>query len=141
MIVLDTNVVSELMRSSPSASVVGWVDRQADETLYLAAWTLAEIRFGIASLPQGKRRETLSRTFEEAIRPLFRDQILGFDEAASETYAELRARCRSNGTAISDADAHIAAVARAHRCHIATRDVAPFRAAGLHVVNPFVSPR
>ena len=78
MIVLDTNVVSELMRSAPSQSVIDWVDRQADITLYLTSLTLAEIRYGIASLPAGRRRSDLSDAFEHRIRPLFADRVLSF---------------------------------------------------------------
>ena len=139
MIVLDTNVISELMRAQPSPSVVSWVDRQLDSTLYLTVLTLAEIRFGIAALPKGRRRTALTRAFEDGIRPLFSDRILDFDEQASIEYAELRANARRRGVALSDADALIGAIVRTHRCKIATRDEGPFKAAGLHVINPFTS--
>lgn len=138
MIVLDTNVVSELMRLQPDPQVVSWVDKQAETTLYLTALTLAEIRFGIAALPAGSRRTTLRSVFEDAIRPLFADRVLSFDEAASREYAELRATARIRGRAIGDADALIAAVTRAHRFQIASRDTAPFTVADLEVINPFV---
>ena len=137
MIVLDTNVVSELMRSAPSQSVIDWVDRQADITLYLTSLTLAEIRYGIASLPAGRRRSDLSDAFEHQIRPLFADRVLSFDEAASVEYAVLRADARSKGAAIGDADALIAAVVRVHGFQIATRDMNPFEAAGLRVIDPW----
>lgn len=139
MIVLDTNVISELMRAQPSPSVVSWVDRQLDSTLYLTVLTLAEIRFGIAALPKGRRRTALTRAFEDGIRPLFADRILNFDEQASIEYAELRANAHRRGVALSDVDALIGAIVRTHRCQIATRDEGPFKAAGLHVINPFTS--
>lgn len=139
MIVLDTNVLSELMRPEPSATVVSWVDRQAEATLYLTSITLAEIRFGIAALPRGRRRKELGAAFEEGIRPLFGGRILAFDEAASVEYASLRADARARGQGIGDVDALIAATVRAHRFAVATRDVAPFQVAGVRVVNPFAA--
>ena len=137
MIVLDTNVLSELMRANPSPTVINWVDKQDEKTLYLTSISLSEIRYGIAALPQGKRRTNLSQQFEQHIRPLFQDRILDFDEPASLEYASLRSSSRTKGIAISDYDALIAASVRAHKFDIATRDTAPFKAAGLHVVNPF----
>lgn len=137
MIILDTNVISELMRPKPDARVVAWVDRQADSTVYLTALTLAEIRFGIAALPQSRRRAALGAAFEDQIRPEFGDRILAFDETASEEYAVLRASARDDGRAISEIDAQIAAIALSRGFHVATRDVAPFESAGLDVVDPF----
>jgi predicted nucleic acid-binding protein len=116
---------------------VEWVDRQADPTLFVTTLTLAEIRFGIAALPHGRRRTTLTTTFENGIRPMFGNRVLDFDEAASTAYAGLRAGARTSGLAIADMDAHIAAIARAHRFAVATRDVTPFAAAGVRAVNPF----
>ena len=137
MIVLDTDVVSELMRADPRPGVLKWVDKQAASTLFLTSLNLAEIRYGLAALPPGKRRSTLIATFEDGIRPMFGDRVLDFDEPASKEYAALRATARSTGQAISDADALIAAIARAHRYAVATRDVRPFEAARVHVINPF----
>ncbi|KYH45214.1 type II toxin-antitoxin system VapC family toxin [Branchiibius sp. NY16-3462-2] len=139
MIALDTNVISELMRREPDVRVVSWVDQQASATLFLTSLTLAEIRFGIAALPAGRRRTTLSTTFEDEIRPLFADRVLDFDEAASREYAALQANARKKGLAIGDADALIAATVRAHRFFIATPDEAPFEAAGVRVINPFAA--
>lgn len=137
MIILDTNVVSELMRSSPHPGVVGWVDRQHDVTLFLTTITLGEIRFGIAALPPGRRRDALRETFEASILPMFGGRVLSFDEPASAAYAEIRADARERGRAIGDVDAMIAAIAREHRFAVATRDVAPFEAAGVSVIDPF----
>lgn len=139
MIILDTNVLSELMRANPEPRVVEWVDRQSELTLFITTITLAEIRYGIAALPRGKRRTALRTTFDEGIRPMFGTRVLDFDEDASIRYAELRSSMRAAGSAIGDVDAFIAAIARAHRFEVATRDVAPFAAAGVHVVNPFDS--
>lgn len=137
MIVLDTNVISELMRPAPRPEVVMWVDRQAASTLYLTALTLAEIRYGIAALPSGRRRMALEAAFEDGIRPLFAGRVLDFDEPASLEYAALRAAAPGSGKAIGDIDALIAAIARTHRFMVATRDTAAFDAAGVSVLNPF----
>ena len=137
MIALDTNVIAELMRAQPAPAVVEWVNRQSAATLYLTTMTLAEIRFGLAAMPEGQRKDALTNTFENGIRPLFTDRILTFNEDASHAYARLRADARSNGTSISNADALITATVRAHDFAIATRDTAPFLTAGLRVINPF----
>ncbi|MGL5866878.1 MAG: type II toxin-antitoxin system VapC family toxin [Dermatophilaceae bacterium] len=137
MIVLDTTILSELMRASPHPGVVAWVDHQARSTLFVTTLTLAEIRFGIAALPRGRRRSTLHQAFENGIRPLLADRVLAFDEAAATEYATLRAAARAVGTTVSDADALIAATTSAHQFAIATRDGTPFQAMGLHVINPF----
>ncbi len=137
MIVLDTNVVSELMKSAPDPMVIRWVDAQADRALFLTTFTLAEIRYGIAALPDGRRRTGLSVAFEDRIRPLFEDRILDFDEAASHAYAKVRARMRPAGRAIGDLDALIAAIVVAHGARLATRDVRPFAEAGISVVDPW----
>lgn len=138
MIILDTNVVSELMRAQPDPAVIAWADRQHELTLHVTTITLAEIRFGLAALPHGRRRERLTAVFEDGIRPLFADRVCDFDESASHEYAALRSAARDQGLAIGDVDAMIAAIARSRRFDVATRDVSPFEAAGLRVINPFV---
>jgi toxin FitB len=137
MILLDTNVVSEPLRLAPDPAVLAWLDAQNIETLYLAAISLAELRFGIAALPLGKRRDSLHESWERRVVPLFAGRILPFDLAASEAYAQLRARARSAGKAIGTSDGYIAAVAAVNGLMVATRDMAPFEAAGLTVVNPW----
>lgn len=137
MIILDTNVISELMRPAPSAAVLEWVDKQAVLTLYVTAITLGEIRSGIAILPDERRKIDLAQNFEDGIRPLFGDRVLSFDEPASQAYSRLRATARAQGLAIGNVDGLIAGIARTHGFVIATGDVSPFRAAGLQVINPF----
>jgi toxin FitB len=137
VILLDTNVVSEPLRGSPNANVIAWIDAQAIETLRLSAISLAELRFGVAALPNGRRRDALRASLEQRVLPLFAGRILSFDAAASEHYAALRARARIDGRAIGLADGYIAATASAHGLMVATRDVAPFLAAGLKVINPW----
>ena len=140
MILLDTNVVSEPMRDVPDAGVIRWIDAQAIETLHLSAITVAEIRFGIAVLPDGKRKTRLHSRFETEILPLFEHRILPFDLEASERFAALMAQARSEGTAIGQADGFIAAIAAAEGLTVATRDTTPFQAAGIAVINPWDMP-
>jgi predicted nucleic acid-binding protein len=137
LIVLDTNVISEPVRASPDPTVLSWLDAQNAETLYLSAISVAELRHGVAALPDGKRRKTLAMMLEERILPLFEKRILPFDEQASAGYAAIRVRARKAGVAISAADCYIAATVAAHGFAIATRDAGPFEAAGVTVINPW----
>ena len=136
MILLDTNVVSEPLKASCDKSVLSWIDEQVIETLYLSTISLAELRFGIAVLPEGKRRDTLYSSLEQQVLPLFAGRILPFDEQASQSYATLRAR--NAGQAIATADGYIAAIAMTHGFAVATRDTSPFEAVGLKVINPWM---
>lgn len=139
MIILDTNVISEPLRQAPESRVIEWIDAQALETLYLSAITVAELRFGMASLPAGKRRDRLQESLEKQILPLFAGRVLPFDILASQAYSELMSKARTAGLAISTADGYIAATAAANGMMVATRDVSPFAAAGVDVINPWVS--
>lgn len=138
MIILDTNVVSEPLRQRPHSGVVAWLDAQVVETLYLTTISLAELRYGIAALPAGKRRTRLRDRFETEFVPLFTDRVLAFDEPATLAYAELRANTGRTGRAIGDYDALIAAIAIQSGYAVATRDTTPFEAAGVAVINPFL---
>ncbi|MBJ7415975.1 MAG: type II toxin-antitoxin system VapC family toxin [Niveispirillum sp.] len=140
MILLDTNVISEPLKPTAHPAVLAWLDAQAIETLYISTITLAEVRFGIAALPDGRRRAILDQRMEEQILPAFADRILSFGINATFTYAALRARARSSGQAIGVADGYIAAIAAEHDFAVATRDTAPFLAAGLTVINPWELP-
>jgi len=137
MLLLDTNVISESLRPSPAACVSVWLDRQPLETLYLSAMTVAELRAGVALLPDGKRRMALHAHIENQVLPMFAGRVLAFDMACTRAYAELLARVRKAGCAIGTADACIAAVALTNGLVLATRDVTPFRAGGLMVINPW----
>jgi predicted nucleic acid-binding protein len=137
MILLDTNVVSEPLKATGNSNVLAWIDEQMIETLYLSTISLAELRFGIAALPQGKRRDTLYSSLEQRVLPLFAGRILSFDAPASQFYATLRSRARAAGHAIATADGYIGAIAATHGFAIATRDTSPFDAAGLAVINPW----
>ncbi|WP_063552017.1 type II toxin-antitoxin system VapC family toxin [Burkholderia territorii] len=137
MILVDTNVISEPLRREPNGAVIEWLDAQNVETLFLSAISLAEMRFGVAALPEGRRRDWLEQSIEQRVLPLFRGRILPFDDAASQAYASLRAKARAAGHALAPADGFIAATAAANGLIVATRDVAPFEAAGLRVIDPW----
>lgn len=137
MILIDTNVISEPLRPAPDPAVVSWIDAQNIETLYLAAISLAELRFGVAALPDGKRKDSLRENLERRVVSLFAGRILPFDAVASQAYAEIMVRARGEGIPIGKADGYIAATAEANGLTVATRDTAPFAAAGLTVINPW----
>lgn len=137
MILIDTNVVSEPLKAVPAPNVISWMDAQAIETLFLSTITVAELRFGIAAMPSGKRQDVLRERLERDVLPVFSGRILSFDLDASQSYSELMARSRSSGKAIGKADGYIAAIAASNRLQVATRDVGPFEAAGLRVIDPW----
>ena len=137
MILVDTNVISEPLRKTPDPVVIEWIDAQPLETLYLSAITVAELRFGVASLPTGKRRDRLHESMENRVLPLFTGRVLAFDLPASQAYAELMSRARAAGLAIGAADGYIAATAAANRMAVATRDAAAFEAVGIPVIDPW----
>jgi len=137
MILLDTNVVSEQLRPLPDAHVSVWLDAQSLETLYLASMTVAELRAGVAMMPMGKRRDAFHEEVEKHILPMFAGRVLPFEMSCTSAYADVMARVRKAGSGIETADACIAAVALANGFTVATRDVNPFRAAGLDVINPW----
>lgn len=136
MIVLDTNVVSEAMKPEPSPAVSAWLDQQAAETLYLSSVTVAELLFGVAAMPQGKRQAALAEMID-GLLTLFRDRVLAFDVEAARHYAELACRARANGRGFPTSDGYIAAIAASRGFAVASRDTGPYEAAGLAVVNPW----
>ena len=137
MILLDTNVVSELMRAKPNQNVQKWLEKQAIESLFLSSITLAEIYFGLEILPDGKKTQALFDSFNGEILPLFDKRILSFDKQMAMTNAQIRATARQNGYAIATADGLIATIAKFHKLSVATRDTAPFKYAELNVINPW----
>lgn len=137
MVILDTNVISEPLKASGDPKVLAWLDQQDIATLYLTAITVAELRFGIAALPSGAKRKRLQEDFEETILSLFSGRILPFDEESTYAYATIQAKAKADGKAIGVADGFIAAIAMQSSFTVATRDVSPFEAAGLTVINPW----
>ena len=134
MIVLDTNVVSEAMKPQPHPAVRAWLNEQAAETLYLSSVTLAELLFGIATVPAGKRKNMLSRALD-GLMELFRERVLPFDAQAARHYAELAVKARAGGRGFPTPDGYIAAIAVSRGFIVASRDTAPFEAGGLQVIN------
>ena len=137
MIILDTNVVSELMRLAPSPQVEAWVGAQDSAQLFLTAVSAAELRFGIACLPAGQRRERLRFALDGILREDFVGRILPFDVPASEVYAQIGAERRAMGRPISQFDCQIAAIARGHGATVATRNTSDFQGCGLTLINPW----
>ena len=136
MIVLDTNVVSEAMKPEPHPAVQAWLNNQAAETLYLSSVTLAELLFGIAALPAGKRKDMLAQTLD-GLMGLFRDRVLPFDVDAARHYAELAVTARTGGRGFPTPDGYIAAIAASRGFIVASRDTATFEAGGVSVINPW----
>ena len=136
MIVLDTNVVSEAMKPEPHLSVRAWLNDQAGETLYLSSVTLAELLFGIAALPAGKRKDMLALTLD-GLMGLFRDRVLSFDIDAARRYADLAVTAKTRGRGFPTADGYIAAIAVSRGFIVASRDTAPYEAAGVSAINPW----
>jgi toxin FitB len=140
VIVLDTNVVSELMRTRPDAAVVAWVDAHQADELYLTSMTAAELLYGVARLPSGRRREQLAQKVGRLIDELFEGRILPFDSAASVDFARIASGRERAGNPISSADAVIAATASvAGADELATRNVSDFAGTGLAVVDPWTA--
>ena len=137
MILLDTNVVSEPMRHAPDRQVIQWIDAQPIETLFLSAITIAELRAGVALMSAGKRSNLLHQSLENQVFPLFAGRMLSFDEPCTRVYGNLLGQAKKKGFVIATADAMIAAIASTHGYVVATRDVEPFKAVGVRVINPW----
>ncbi|MEW5789792.1 MAG: type II toxin-antitoxin system VapC family toxin [Pseudomonadota bacterium] len=137
-ILLDTNVLSELMRAEPDAGVMAWFERRAGRVFHISVITRAEILLGIALLPTGKRRDGLARAAEQMFTQDFAGGCLPFDSAAATEYALIVAARTRAGTPISTEDAQIAAIAQANRMTLATRNIKDFEGIeGLELVNPW----
>ena len=137
MILLDTNVISELMRAAPSQAVLDWFGAHEAADLFLSAVTEAELRTGIAILPEGQRRDRLQSALDGMIAEDFPDRVLPFDSAAARAYADIAARRRAAGRPIAEADCQIAAIAMAAGAPVATRNVKDFDGCGVAVINPW----
>ena len=137
MILLDTNVISELMRPVPTAAVEDWVSAQPSVSLFITAVTEAELRYGLALLPDGQRRRNLLHQVEAMLAEDFAGRILPFDSSAAITYAQIAAARRQAGRPIAQADAQIAAIAAARGAAVATRNITDFEGCGIAVTNPW----
>jgi predicted nucleic acid-binding protein len=137
MIVLDTNVISELMRATPNAAVMAWFGAQPIAGVFTTTLTQAEIFYGLALLPEGRRRDDLIA----AARPIFEidlaGRVLPFDTDAADAYPAIAASRRHSGRPISQIDAQIAAIVRSRGARLATRNTADFADCGITVVDPW----
>lgn len=137
MILIDTNVVSELMRPAPAPEVLDWFAAQEAADLFLSAVSEAELRAGAAYLPAGRRREGLTAAIDAMVAEDFGGRVLPFDSTAAKSYAVIAAARRAIGQPIAEADCQIAAIARARAAAVATRNVADFLGCGVTVVDPW----
>ena len=137
MIVLDTNVLSEIMKSDPDPHVLSWVDSLPTLETAITAVTVAEILFGIGRLPDGARRRTLMTAAESLFDEEFRNRILVFDADAAVEYATILVEREAVGFPVSMADAQIGAMCRVHSCTLATRNVRDFEGTGVTTLNPW----
>ena len=137
MIVLDTNVVSELMRPRGEAHVIAWADEQPADRVYLTAVTTAELRYGVARMPDGRRKTDLADRLQRTIAEEFASRILSFDDNAAALYADIVMGRERRGLPISMADAQIAAICRHHGAGLATRNTKDFAHTGIDVIDPW----
>ena len=137
MIILDTNVLSELIRKPLSQSVSRWISRHPATSLFTTVITEAELLFGVALLPNGRRRNLLTELAKQMLAQDFADRVLPFDGAAAQAYAPIAAARRQQGRPIAPFDAQIAAIALSRGATLATRNVADFERTGVGVFNPW----
>ena len=138
MTIFDTNVVSEVMASSPSAVALAWIaNRRATDDLFTTTITVAEVLYGIELLDPGKRRDKLSGEAEAMFSQDFAGRILHFDEQAARSFAQIASSRRKAGRPITEFDAQIAAIVRANNATLATRNTADFEGCGIRLVNPW----
>ncbi|MEM7761529.1 MAG: type II toxin-antitoxin system VapC family toxin [Cyanobacteria bacterium P01_A01_bin.40] len=137
MIILDTNVLSELMKSQPDLSVANWIAKHKATNLFITTLTQAEILYGLEILPMGKRRIALKAAAIAMFEQDFSERILPFDINAAQLFATIAAKRRKIGLPISQIDAQIAAIALSHQATLATRNVKDFEECNLDLVNPW----
>lgn len=137
MIILDTNVISEIMRDEPHRAVKTWFQTQRMDNLYTTSVSMAEVLYGLYRMPEGKRKETLLARFESMLNHALRNRVLMFKASHSSTYASIRADRDRIGKPMSNPDAQIASIAYDHQAQLATRNVKDFVDCGLDIVNPF----
>ncbi len=139
MIILDTNVVSELIRPVPSEEVIRWVAAQPPLLLYTTSITQAEMLYGMEILTKGKKKRELEAALGGMFDQDFRDRVLSFDSGCAKFFAEVAAARKMLGRPISQFDAQIAAIARNRKAVLATRNISDFSGCGLKLVNPWAS--
>ncbi|MGJ3232599.1 MAG: PIN domain-containing protein [Oceanicaulis sp.] len=139
MILLDTNVISEVLRERPDPGVTDWLDAQDGDRLFLSTVSEAELLYGVAILPEGRRKAALADLLAQVLGETFNGQILAFDSAAADAYAAIAAGRRAAGRPISSFDGQIAAIAVAHHAALATRNVRDFKGCGVDLIDPWAA--
>lgn len=137
MILLDTNIISEMMKKNPTNKVITWIDRQEVTELFISTITIAEIAYGINALPKGVRRRSIEEAFFKTIDGAFKHRILSFDEAAAHIYGKIMGMRKSLGKPLSVLDGQIAAIALTQEATVATRNIRDFSDCELSLINPF----
>lgn len=137
MIILDTNIISEMMKPIPSPAVIVWLDQQDASALYITSITIAEIVYGLRALPVGSRSQLLEDAFHQTMMEAFEYRVLSFDEFSAHVYGQLMANRKQIGKPLSILDGQIAAIAHANGFAVATRNTNDFLDCGLSLINPF----
>ena len=137
MLVVDTNVLPALMRPTPDPVIASWTGARVPSSLHLTAVSEAELRFGLAIMPPGRRRDGLAEGFERMLRTGFANRVLPFDSAVASAYAEIAAARRAAGRPIPEADCQVAAIARSRDMAVMTRNARNFVDAGIDVIDPW----
>jgi len=137
MIILDTNVISELMRAEPNPSVLKWIDAQKTNNLAITAIAIAEIQRGILRLPKGKKRNILNKNFLEFVENAFVGRVLSFDEKSAYLYGKIASEREKLGFNTDAVDLMIAAITKNNKASIATRNVKDFKDCGVKIINPW----
>jgi toxin FitB len=137
VIILDTNVLSALMRPIPDAAVLQWLDRQPAASVWITSITLFETRFGLALLPAGRRRQVLEAAFDDLLREDLENRILDFDSAAATAAASLAAARQKSGRPVDMRDTRIAGIVLARRATLATRNIRHFVDLKISIIDPW----
>lgn len=137
MIILDTNVISELMKVSPDQQMIAWLNQQDAITLFVTSVSIAEITYGLNALTSGQRRKALEDAFEQVLLEAFKHRMLSFDKPAAYAYGQLMAQRKSLGRPMSVLDGQIAAISKINNMSLATRNTRDFLDCDIHLINPF----
>lgn len=137
MILLDTNIISEIMKEFPDENVIKWLSQQNSLTLYVSSISIAEVRYGLNIMPESKKRSRLESSFISVMQSAFYQRVLVFDENAAIQYATLMSKNKKMGVVMTTFDAQIASIASSTRSLLATRNTKDFIHCGIQIINPF----